>query len=76
MGSAHLIAGGAPAGISILPGEFGCLTKRMRIRMTTMRGNNMTTPSGMEMAELPLKRSGLRKKARREYRRPDFVLDV
>lgn len=72
----YLIAGGAPAGISIRPGEFGCLTKRMRMRMTTMSGNNITTPTGIEMVELPLKRSGLRKKARRDHRRPDLVLGL
>lgn len=72
----YLIAGGAPAGMSMRPGEFGCLTKRMRIRMTTMSGNNMTTPTGIEMVEFPLRRSGLRKKARRDHRRPDLVLGL
>lgn len=72
----YLMAGGAPAGMSILPGEFGCLTKSMRMRTTTMRGNSMTTPSGMEMVEFPLRRNGLRKKARRDHRRPDLVLGL
>lgn len=63
---AYLMAGGAPAGINILPGEFGCLTKRMRIKMTTMRGNRMTMPIGMEMVEFALRRKGRRKKANRD----------
>lgn len=70
------MAGGAPAGMSIRPGEFGCLTKRMRIRITTMRGNSITTPSGMEMVEFPLRRSGLRKKSKRDHNRPDLVLGL
>lgn len=44
--------------------------------MTTKRGNMMTTPSGMEMVEFPLRRSGLRKKARRDHNRPDLVLGL
>lgn len=67
---AYLMAGGAPAGINILPGELGCLTKRIRMRMTTMRGNSMTMPRGMEMVEFPRRRNGLRKKAKRDQRRP------
>lgn len=73
---AYLIAGGAPAGMSIRPGEFGCLTKRMRMRMTTISGNNITTPTGIDMVEFPLRRNGLRKKARRDHRRPDLVLGL
>lgn len=75
-GGAYLIAGGAPAGMSMRPGEFGCLTKRTRIRMTTINGNSITTPTGMEMVEFPLKRNGLRKKARRDHKRPDLVFDL
>lgn len=44
--------------------------------MTTMRGNTITTPRGMEMVEFPLRRNGLRKKARRDHKRPDLVLGV
>lgn len=62
----YLIAGGAPAGINILPGEEGCLTKSTSIRMMTMHGKRMTTPSGTEMLEFPLNLNGLRKKASRE----------
>jgi len=54
----HLIAGGAPAGINILPDELGCLTNSTRIRMTTMHGNSSTTPRGTEMAEFPFSLSG------------------
>lgn len=53
------IAGGAPAGISILPGDAGCLTNMTRIRMTTMHGKRTTTPSGTEMVELPFNLMGL-----------------
>lgn len=62
----YLIAGGAPAGINILPGEEGCLTKSTSMRMMTMQGKRMTTPSGTEMLELPLNLKGLRKNASRE----------
>ena len=63
------MAGGAPAGINILPGDAGCLTKSTSIRMTTMPGKSTTTPKGTEMLELPLNLRGLRKKARREAKR-------
>ena len=63
------MAGGAPAGINILPGDAGCLTKSTSIRMTTMQGKSTTTPKGTEMLELPLNLRGLRKKARREAKR-------
>ena len=63
------MAGGAPAGINILPGEEGCRTKRTRIRTTTMHGKMMTTPKGTEMLELPFNLRGLRKKASREANR-------
>ena len=73
---AYLMAGGAPAGINILPAELGCLTKRTRMRMTTMRGKRMTTPRGIEMAELPLRRRGLRKKAKRDHNLPGCCFDL
>lgn len=57
------MAGGAPAGINILPGDAGCLTNRTSMKMTTMHGNISTTPSGMEMLELPFNRKGRRKNA-------------
>lgn len=44
--------------------------------MTTIRGKSMTTPRGMEMAELPLRRSGLRKKAKRDHNLPGCVFDL
>lgn len=44
--------------------------------MTTISGNNMTTPTGIEMVEFPLRRNGLRKKARRDHRRPDLVFGL
>lgn len=59
----HRMAGGAPAGNNILLGELGCLTKRTKMRMTTRRGNMMTTPSGTETVELPRRRKGRRKNA-------------
>lgn len=60
------MAGGVPAGINILPGEEGCLINSTRIRIMTMQGKRMTTPSGTDMLEFPLNLSGLRKKARRD----------
>lgn len=48
--------GGAPEGIMIRPGEDGCLTKRKRIKMTTMHGNSSTKPSGIDIDELPFSR--------------------
>jgi hypothetical protein len=64
--ASYLMAGGAPAGINILPGEEGCLTKSTSMRMMTMQGKRMTTPSGTEMLEFPLNLNGLRKNASRE----------
>jgi hypothetical protein len=60
------MAGGAPAGINILPGELGCLTNRTSMRITTMQGKRTTTPRGTDMLELPFNLRGLRKKARRD----------
>jgi hypothetical protein len=53
--------GGAPDGIKMRPGDEGCLTKRKRMRMTTMHGNSSTKPSGTEMDELPFSRIRRRK---------------
>lgn len=58
--------GGAPAGISIRPGEPGWRTNRIKMRMTTSRGKRMTMPKGTETVELPRNRSGRRKRAKRE----------
>lgn len=69
----YRIAGGAPAGISILPGELGCLTNRTSMRITTMHGNRTTTPRGTDILELPFNLRGLRKKARREVIPLDFA---
>jgi hypothetical protein len=69
----YLMAGGAPAGISILPGELGCRTKRMRIMMTTMQGNRITTPSGTDTLEFPFNRIGRLKKASRDASLLDFA---
>jgi hypothetical protein len=64
--STYLIAGGAPAGASILPDELGCLTKRTSINMTTNMGKTMMAPNGTDTEELPRNRNGLLKKASRE----------
>lgn len=61
--SPHLISGGAPAGINILPGEDGCRTMRTSINIITRRGNKSTAPSGIDIFELPFKRIRLLKKA-------------
>jgi len=61
---AHLIAGGAPAGIKIPTPDFGCLTNNTSIKTITIHGNKSTTPSGMDMLELPFILSGFLKNAR------------
>lgn len=43
--------------------DLGCRTNSTNINTTTMQGNRSTTPSGMEMLELPFNRNGRRKKA-------------
>jgi hypothetical protein len=60
---AHLIAGGAPAGIKIPTPDFGCLTNNTNINTTTIHGNNSTTPNGIDMLELPFNLSGFLKNA-------------
>lgn len=62
----NLIAGGAPAGIKMPTPELGCRAKSTNINTTTMQGKSKTTPSGMDMLELPFNLSGLLKKASRE----------
>lgn len=59
----HLISGGAPAGINILPGEDGCRTTRTSIKIITISGNKSTTPNGIDIFELPFKRILLLKNA-------------
>lgn len=66
--------GGAPEGINMRPGDDGCLTKRKRMRMTTMHGNSSTKPSGIEIDELPFRRMRLRKNDNRGRLRPFSVL--
>ncbi len=62
------MAGGAPAGINIRPGELGCLTNRTRMRTMTRTGKMTTTPRGTEIEEFPRKRRGRLRKARRAAR--------
>ena len=60
--------GGAPAGMRSLAGPEGCRTSRTRMRMMTRHGKSRTTPSGMEILELPRSRIRRRKKANRGVR--------
>jgi hypothetical protein len=46
--------------------DLGCRTKSTKIKTTTIQGNNKTTPSGMEMLELPFNLNGRRKNANLE----------
>ena len=46
-----------------IPGPEGCRTNMMSISITTIKGNSNTTPSGMEIFELPFNRIRRRKKA-------------
>lgn len=57
------MAGGAPAGIRMPTPDLGCLTNSTKINTTTMQGNKRTTPSGIEMLELPRNLRGRRKNA-------------
>jgi hypothetical protein len=59
----YLIAGGAPAGISILPASVGCRTKSSSIKITIKQGKSRTRPRGIEMREFSLRRMRRRKKA-------------
>jgi hypothetical protein len=45
-------------------GDEGCFTNSTRMKMTTMQGNNNTTPRGMDILEFPRSRNGRRKKAK------------
>jgi len=56
-----LIDGGEPAGIKIVP-SLGCRKNRMRIKIITRSGKNMTTPKGIEIVFSCIRR---RKKAKR-----------
>ena len=62
--STYLMAGGAPAGIKICPGDEGCRTMITSINIITIRGNNSTSPNGIEIFEFPFKRIRLLKKPR------------
>jgi hypothetical protein len=62
---AHLIDGGAPAGMFIMPCASGDRTKSIMIIMITRHGNRSTRPSGIETDELPLSRIRRRKKDNR-----------
>lgn len=55
--------GGAPAGIRMPTPDLGCRTNSTKINTRTIQGNSRTTPRGIEILELPLNRSGRRKKA-------------
>ena len=61
----YRIDGGAPAGINITPGDWGCRTKRISINIMTIQGKSRTRPRGIEMEELPFRRMRRRKKANR-----------
>ena len=58
----YRMVGGEPAGTSMWPGDEGCLTTRMRIKITTMVGKRRTNPSGIDIEELPFSRMRRRKK--------------
>ena len=60
---AHLIEGGAPAGIITPPGEDGCRTTRTNMRMITRIGNNSNTANGTDTFEFPFNRIRLLKKS-------------
>ena len=57
------MAGGAPVGMNTPTPDLWCRTNSNRINSTTMQGNNSTTPSGIDMLELPFNRNGRRKNA-------------
>ena len=69
------MAGGAPAGIKMVPGELGWRTNSTRMSTSTMQGKSTTTPSGTDIRELPRRRSGLLKKARRPRRMRSMMMD-
>lgn len=48
-------------GIIFRTGEAGCRTNSTKMNTTTIHGESRTTPKGIEMLELPFKRSGRRK---------------
>ena len=62
------MAGGAPAGIKIVPGEEGCITTSIRIKTMTIQGNKSTKPIGMDILEFPFSRILLLRNADREER--------
>ena len=56
------MVGGAPVEMNGAEGESEWRTKMTRITIRTMHGNRRTTPSGIEMLELPRNRIRLFKK--------------
>ena len=65
---AYRMAGGAPAGMKIVPGEEGCTTMSINIRIITIHGNRSTKPKGIDIFELPFSRIRRLKKADLEGR--------
>jgi hypothetical protein len=61
----YLIEGGAPAGIIMIPDDWGCRTNSTSINIMTMHGNSRTMPRGIEIEELPFIRMRRRKKFNR-----------
>jgi hypothetical protein len=55
--------GGAPAGIKMPTAELECRITSTKIKITTRQGKRRTIPRGMEMLELPPRRSGRLKNA-------------
>lgn len=72
--AANRIEGGAPEGNKMRPGEDGCLTKRKRMKMTTIQGNNRTKPKGIDIDELPFIRILRRKNDSCDKPRPLSLL--
>jgi len=62
------MAGGAPAGMKIVPGEEGCTTMSINISIITIHGNRSTKPKGIDIFELPFSRIRRLKNADREGR--------
>jgi len=63
------MAGGAPAGMKIVPGEEGCTTTSINISIITMHGNTSTKPKGIDIFELPFSRIRRLKNAERDGRK-------
>ena len=63
---AHLIVGGAPAGMSMPPVEESWRMTRTRINIMTIHGNKSTAPRGTDILEFPFRRIRRLKKANLE----------